>query len=351
MTPTVSICMPTLNARRFLEPRMQSILGQTLADWELIVCDSHSADGTWEFLQRFAGDKRMKLYQVPREGLYAGWNECLRRATGEYIYVATADDTCDPTLLDTLTTALETWKKGSPWGRPVDIATVRFEFVDDTGRAFTGRENRSMESVIREWSDGAHVRNGRFELIAHLCIGVLWTSMTSVVFRRSLLERAGLFPVEYGPHGDLLWAVRTAMASDTVALPGRLATWRIHPEQATLTPDAAPRKRLADALRNMVMDGNSEVAKFLGGSREQRQPLVDVIMATYYESLGLNRVALRKSPLLVARRFGHAMKVDPMYAMKRLIRGFAWETGYSDPVDVVHGLCRELAIPYPRPVN
>ena len=73
--PVVSICLPTLNARAFLKERIDSILEQTLTGWELIVCDSFSNDGTWEYLQQYNGDPRFRLYQVPREGLYAGWNE------------------------------------------------------------------------------------------------------------------------------------------------------------------------------------------------------------------------------------------------------------------------------------
>ena len=106
-SPLVSICLPTLNARRFLEPRMDSILAQTLTDWELIVCDSFSDDGTWEYLQQFKDDARVRLYQVPREGMYAGWNECLRRCRGEYVYIATADDTMVPECLERMVAALE----------------------------------------------------------------------------------------------------------------------------------------------------------------------------------------------------------------------------------------------------
>ena len=107
MNPTVSICLPTLNAQRFLEVRMATILAQTLTDWELIVCDSFSDDGTWEYFQQFKDDSRIRLYQVPKEGLYAGWNECLRRCRGEYIYIATADDTMVPECLEKMVGALE----------------------------------------------------------------------------------------------------------------------------------------------------------------------------------------------------------------------------------------------------
>jgi glycosyltransferase involved in cell wall biosynthesis len=47
--PKVSILLPSLNAREFLEPRIDSLLSQTFADWEAIVLDSGSTDGSWDF--------------------------------------------------------------------------------------------------------------------------------------------------------------------------------------------------------------------------------------------------------------------------------------------------------------
>lgn len=96
---------------------MDSILAQTLEEWELIVCDSFSDDGTWEYLQQFKDDPRVRLYQVPKEGLYAGWNECLKRCRGEYVYIATADDTMAPACLEKMVGALEAAKAG-------DLGTV-----------------------------------------------------------------------------------------------------------------------------------------------------------------------------------------------------------------------------------
>jgi glycosyltransferase involved in cell wall biosynthesis len=50
-TPKVSILLPSFNARKFLEPRIESLLNQTITDWEAIVLDSQSNDGSWEFFQ------------------------------------------------------------------------------------------------------------------------------------------------------------------------------------------------------------------------------------------------------------------------------------------------------------
>src|ERR1035437_1738175 len=104
--PRVSILLPTRNSRAFLDERLATILAQTFADWELIVADSFSDDGTWAVLQDAAAhDSRIALAQTPRDGIYPNWNRCLARARGEFVYVAPADDTMAPTLLTELVAA------------------------------------------------------------------------------------------------------------------------------------------------------------------------------------------------------------------------------------------------------
>jgi glycosyltransferase involved in cell wall biosynthesis len=71
MSAAVSILLPNLNNRAYLDERVETILSQTLADWELVVVDNHSEDGAWEFFQKLAGkDDRVKISQAPREGMY-----------------------------------------------------------------------------------------------------------------------------------------------------------------------------------------------------------------------------------------------------------------------------------------
>src|SRR5438128_6808236 len=105
--PKVSLLLPSLNARRFLEPRVDSLLKQTFADWEAIVLDSQSTDGSWEFFQSVAeNDSRFRPYQIPREGLYAALNRGLELATGEFLHIATADDSMSPEFLTEMLEAL-----------------------------------------------------------------------------------------------------------------------------------------------------------------------------------------------------------------------------------------------------
>ena len=89
--------------RQFLEPRIDSLLAQTFRDWEAIVLDSHSTDGSWEFFRSVASnDWRFRLYQIPREGVYAALNRGMELASGEFLLIARCDDTMHADFLATL---------------------------------------------------------------------------------------------------------------------------------------------------------------------------------------------------------------------------------------------------------
>src|SRR5205814_4708481 len=105
--PKVSVLLPSLNAREFLEPRIDSLLKQTFTNWEAIVLDSQSTDGSWEFFQSIAKtDSRFRLHQIPREGLYAALNRGLDLARGDFIHIATSDDLEAPEFLTEMLDAL-----------------------------------------------------------------------------------------------------------------------------------------------------------------------------------------------------------------------------------------------------
>ena len=98
----VSILMSVYNGEATLAAAMDSILSQTLKDFELIVCDDGSKDRTWEILcgckER---DSRVKLLQNEKNlGLGASLNRCLEVANGRYIARQDADDVSAPNRLE-----------------------------------------------------------------------------------------------------------------------------------------------------------------------------------------------------------------------------------------------------------
>ncbi len=111
--PKVSVVMPAYSAEQFLDTAVESVVHQSLADWELVAVDDNSPDGTASKLNGWADrDDRIRVHANPlRRGVTGNWNECLRRATGEYVVKLDADDAFRPRALELLVDA------ASPDGR------------------------------------------------------------------------------------------------------------------------------------------------------------------------------------------------------------------------------------------
>ena len=61
-----------------------------------------------EYIQELAArESRMRISQTPRKGVYAGFNDCIQLARGEYVYIATSDDTMSPDFLEKMVAALD----------------------------------------------------------------------------------------------------------------------------------------------------------------------------------------------------------------------------------------------------
>jgi glycosyltransferase involved in cell wall biosynthesis len=228
--PLVSVCVPNLNTRSFLEERLQTIQKQTYPNLEIIVSDNFSNDGAWEFFQDVARkDGRVRISQAPREGMYPNWNNCIRRARGKYIYIATSDDTMTADCLEKLVEALEAHPE-------CDIAHCCLTFIDQGGTPIsTGHcwENWPTTRFFGNWNARSHTRAPGHDTVVALALGTVFYSITQVLIRRRLFDVIGDFQKQWGSFGDLEWQMRAALSTHVVHVPEYLATWRLHPKQAT----------------------------------------------------------------------------------------------------------------------
>lgn len=226
--PKVSILLPNLNNRPYLEERIHTILDQTLTDWELIVVDSYSDDGAWELFQTFANqDQRIKLFQMPREGIYAGLNRCIELATGEYIYIATSDDTMMSSCLETMVREMDTHPQ-------CGICHTLLKIIDEKGEEIPCKwdkmpPNQFYGSLMQK----KHIRQSPYDGILYCALGTIYISLTQLLIRRTVFDKIGLFRSNWGSISDFEWGMRAALVCDTLHLPVTLATWRIHRQQAT----------------------------------------------------------------------------------------------------------------------
>src|SRR2546427_3388962 len=98
--PAASICMPVYNAGGVLRAAVESVLDQTFRDFEFIIVDNHSDDGSYEVLSSYK-DPRMRLFRnpetVPSE-TNARWVTEL--ANGEYVAICHGDDVYEPEMVE-----------------------------------------------------------------------------------------------------------------------------------------------------------------------------------------------------------------------------------------------------------
>src|SRR3712207_1346423 len=96
-SPTISVLMSVYNGERYLAAAMDSILGQTFTDFELIVIDDGSKDSSPAILKGYAKrDTRVKLTLRENKGLTVTLNEAFGKSSGKYLARMDCDDVALP---------------------------------------------------------------------------------------------------------------------------------------------------------------------------------------------------------------------------------------------------------------
>ena len=100
----ISIAMATYNGECYVREQLDSILVQTIGDWELIVCDDGSTDNTLSILRAYAkNDSRIKIYQNERNlGFKRNFEKAIDLCQGDYIALCDQDDIWYPNHLEVL---------------------------------------------------------------------------------------------------------------------------------------------------------------------------------------------------------------------------------------------------------
>lgn len=131
--PEVSVVMPAYNAARTIGAAVSSVLGQTYADFELVVVDDGSTDETAAIAAAHPGPVR--VVSQPNKGVAAARNRGIAEAAGELIAFCDADDILFPGHLEAL---LATWRRQ----RGVATANAYWLFPDGIHRARTRHKGR-----------------------------------------------------------------------------------------------------------------------------------------------------------------------------------------------------------------
>lgn len=99
----ISIIMPAYNTEAYISESIDSVLGQTYSDWELLIINDGSTDGTGMICKEYSDrDSRIRYFETENRGQGAARNLGIEESKGEYIIFLDSDDTIKPELIETV---------------------------------------------------------------------------------------------------------------------------------------------------------------------------------------------------------------------------------------------------------
>ena len=111
----MSICLPVYNGEQYLAQAIESALGQTFSDFELLIADDCSQDSSFQVAGKYARqDARIVLWKnEANKGLFGNYNETLRRSSGKYIKPFAQDDLFAPEILERMLSAFQNYPEAT----------------------------------------------------------------------------------------------------------------------------------------------------------------------------------------------------------------------------------------------
>ncbi|MGE5335587.1 MAG: glycosyltransferase family 2 protein [Nitrososphaerota archaeon] len=206
MSPQVSVIVPVYNGEKYVAAAIDSVRAQTCDEWELVVVDDGSTDGTAAVLARHARDPRIRVCHQENQGLAASRNRGLALSKGEHVAFLDADDLWVCSYLTRMVRALT--------ANPSAVAAFAgWQYVDENGAPLP-------QTIIPSDTQARRLRNE-----------LLWRNAlvpSGVVMRRAAITACQGFDTQFLWSEDWdLW-LRLLALGPFVAVPERLVWYRTH---------------------------------------------------------------------------------------------------------------------------
>ena len=217
MTPRISIVVPSYNSVKFIDAALTSILSQTYTDFELIISDHSSTDGTWERILTYEPDPRVRLMQMPPGGgAPANWTAVTEQASGELIKLVCGDDLLYPDSVAAQVEAFDSHPEA------VLVASQR-DILDEGGKTLVrGRGVQGLNGLVSGGRAIRHtVRSGTNIFGEPVC----------VMIDRQVLADSGGWDSRSPYLIDQATCARVLLRGPMVAIRRPLAGFRINPGQ------------------------------------------------------------------------------------------------------------------------
>jgi len=204
---TVSVIVPNYNHQTYLRQRIETILSQTFQDFEIIILDDNSSDGSRMVIEEFRGHSKVThiVYNEVNSGsTFKQWEKGIALAQGQYVWIAESDDWCEDTLLERLLAPLETDPR-------CVISYCQCYRVDDEGNIQARSHYPKLNDVL----------DGRVFVKQYMVLeNAIWNA-SMVVWRKDKYHAIKKDFASFRFCGDWLFWIRLS-ALGKVAIDGRL---------------------------------------------------------------------------------------------------------------------------------
>jgi glycosyltransferase involved in cell wall biosynthesis len=235
--PRVSIGLPVRNGEKYLAGALDALLGQTYADFELLVSDNASTDSTPHICRDYAArDRRIRYCRAETDmGLAWNFNRAFSLARGEYFKWAAYDDVCAPTFVERCVDVLD---------RRPDVAWCfpRFSHIDPWGNLLEDPAACNISYLSADGLDRAAPQASR-RFRAVLLGGGSCLDNYSVVRRKVMAQTVLQLPY-YG--ADKVFIADLCLYGRYAEVPETLFFVRVHPDGSGNLPSAAQQQAFTD---------------------------------------------------------------------------------------------------------
>ena len=183
--PRVSVIVPNYNYAALIQQRLASIRNQTLPIFELIILDDGSSDDSVarirQWMDNSTCEARLVVSPVNSGNVFAQWATGVALATGDYVWIAEADDLSDPDFLETVL---------KPFSAPgVSMSYCESRQIDEHGRRLCENYLDYVADVDPMRWRSAYVADGTEEITGVLAIKNTIPNVSAVIFRRDAINR------------------------------------------------------------------------------------------------------------------------------------------------------------------
>ncbi|MDD3593554.1 MAG: glycosyltransferase family 2 protein [Candidatus Gastranaerophilales bacterium] len=215
----ISIIMPIFNSAKYLAQAIESVLNQSLNEFELICINDGSTDNSLEILEKYsARDSRIKIISKENEGQGVARNLALKKAEGEYIFYLDSDDWLEPNALELM------YNKISGDGSDITIFNT-YRFYESDNARMPVEYITSMYSMFGE---------DTFSPLDAQDIIFSTTALPFKIYRKEFLIREN---IKYSSHKfieDSLFYIKAMISAKKISCLNKyLYNYRVHPNSVS----------------------------------------------------------------------------------------------------------------------